>query len=238
MHQPETPGSSFLQSEAGVGLNPWLARWSSVQLTRDSTPADRRGMNAAGANTAVTGSPTAPAGKSSGKERRRKRTRWGPDAEDNSREEPRQPETAPKATLGDGSLAASSAAGEAPQFPGPPPLPGQAIPGAANGQQTAAIGLDSDEKPRKRKRSRWQPEEEQTPIQLPHLAMVPGLPGMALPPSLIGLVDINPETMELHRRLNLVSSSKMVQIPHGKRDICHASVSLHAAPIYPLKLAR
>ena len=161
-------------------------------------------MNGAGAPSVVTGSPTAPAGKASGKERRRKRTRWGPDAENNSKDEPRQAEAAKQPLSGEGSLPAPSAAGEAVQFPGPPPLPGQA--GAQSTQQASIPALD-DEKPRKRKRSRWQPEEEQTPIQLPQLAMVPGLPGMALPPSLIGLVDINPETMELHRRLNLVSSS-------------------------------
>ena len=159
-------------------------------------------MNAAGAHAAVEGPPSAPAGRASGKERRRKRTRWGPDAEGPSKEDPAsdQQVSTQQAPQENGSTAATSAAGGGVQFPGPPPLP----PVASSGRQAAAADLEADGKPKKRKRSRWQPEEEQTPIQLPQLAMIPGLPGMALPPSLVGLVDINPETMELHRRLNLV----------------------------------
>ncbi len=161
-------------------------------------------MTAAGVEIAVESS-TAPAGRPSGKERRRKRTRWGPDAEDQRDESrPEQPSASQQHPPENGGIAAEPAAAGGTNFPGPPSLPGPPASKATGLQQSPAAASKTDDQPRRRKRSRWQPEEEQTPIQIPNLAIIPGMPGMSLPPSLVGLVDINPETMELHRRLNLV----------------------------------
>jgi splicing factor 1 len=54
---------------------------------------------------------------------------------------------------------------------------------------------ESEEPPAKKRRSRWEPAEEK---------IIPGMPGVKLPAHLMHLVDVNPETLELQRRLNSV----------------------------------
>ncbi|CAD7701777.1 unnamed protein product [Ostreobium quekettii] len=64
-------------------------------------------------------------------------------------------------------------------------------------EAAAAAGNDADgEHASKRRRSRWAPEEKK---------VLPGLPEVALPAGLAHLVDVNPEGIELQKRLNAIN---------------------------------
>ncbi|GFR51314.1 hypothetical protein Agub_g13679, partial [Astrephomene gubernaculifera] len=106
---------------------------------------------------------------------RRKRSRWGEETEAGKKileETAQQPEP----------NAATGAADSQPQAAGE--REGSAGPGTGDGA------------PRKR-RSRWEPEEQK---------VIPGLStAITLPPSLAHLVDINPETLELQMQLNNIN---------------------------------
>ncbi|GLI61404.1 hypothetical protein VaNZ11_003623 [Volvox africanus] len=106
---------------------------------------------------------------------RRKRSRWGEETEAGKKvleETAQQPEAAAGTTTGDQQ---HLAAGE---------REGSAGPGTG------------DAAPRKR-RSRWEPEEQK---------VIPGLStAITLPPSLAHLVDLNPETLELQMQLNNIN---------------------------------
>lgn len=53
-----------------------------------------------------------------------------------------------------------------------------------------------EEGARKKRRSRWEPHVEKA---------IPGLPGISLPPSLAGIVDVNLEVLDLQRELNSIN---------------------------------
>ncbi|KAG2483464.1 hypothetical protein HYH03_017647 [Edaphochlamys debaryana] len=75
------------------------------------------------------------------------------------------------------------------------------------GEREGSVGpASADAAPRKR-RSRWEPEEQK---------VIPGISGaITLPPSLAALVDLNPETLELQMQLNNINQ-KIALLQAGK----------------------
>ena len=100
------------------------------------------------------------------------------------------------------------------------------LPGGAAGQadREGSAGPPSGEPAPKKRRSRWEPAEDAGKVSVP----VPGLgTAITLPPSLAGLVDLNPETRGLQNELNQVrrrSGFLGIAVPP-----CRASTSVCAA---------
>jgi hypothetical protein len=81
---------------------------------------------------------------------------------------------------------------------------------AQPGDQEQGDGRDAGGEPAtKRRRNRWEPGDTKV------ATLVPGLPPIVLPSSIAHLVDLNPESLELQRKLGAVGVPRLVGVGVG-----------------------